>query len=426
MHHITVDMLMRSYRELNPKAAVGVDHVTWQDYGKGLKERIEDLHERVRSGRYRAQPSRRIYIPKADGKRRPIGIAALEDKIVQHAAVTVLNAIYEVDFEGFSYGFRPGRSQHQALDALHVALSERKVSWVLDADIRGFFDNLNHEWLKRFVEHRVADPGMLRLIAKWLKAGVSEDGEWSAVEVGTPQGAVISPLLANIYLHYSLDLWVNHWRKTQARGEVYFIRYADDFVAGFQYRDDAVKFQDALKQRLAKFDLEIHPDKTRLIEFGRFAEENRKRRGEGKPETFDFLGFTHICSRTRKNGRFQVKRKTIDKKLRSKIKEIRQILKRRRHQSVAVLGAWLASVTRGWYQYYAVPTNYDSLESFRWEIAKAWYDALRRRSQKARRLRWDKMKELVDRWLPQPRILHPWPYQRFNERLASRPKAGAV
>jgi group II intron reverse transcriptase/maturase len=340
--------------------------------------------------------------------------------------VTVLNAIYEVDFEGFSYGFRPGRSQHQALDALHVALSERKVSWVLDADIRGFFDNLNHEWLKRFVEHRVADPGMLRLIAKWLKAGVSEDGEWSAVEVGTPQGAVISPLLANIYLHYSLDLWVNHWRKTQARGEVYFIRYADDFVAGFQYRDDAVKFQDALKQRLAKFDLEIHPDKTRLIEFGRFAEENRKRRGEGKPETFDFLGFTHICSRTRKNGRFQVKRKTIDKKLRSKIKEIRQILKRRRHQSVAVLGAWLASVTRGWYQYYAVPTNYDSLESFRWEIAKAWYAALRRRSQKARRLRWDKMKELVDRWLPQPRILHPWPYQRFNERLASRPKAGAV
>jgi len=293
LHHVTVDLLRDSYHALKRDACPGVDEVTWREYGENLEAGLVDLHDRVQSGRYRAKPSKRIYIPKADGRQRPIGIAALEDKIVQQAVSQVLGAIYEEDFANFSYGFRPGRSPHNALDALWVAITQRQVSWVLDADIRSFFDTLDHEWLMKFVEHRVADPRMLRLIRKWLRAGVSEDGQWSATTVGTPQGSVISPLLANLYLHYVLDLWVKWWRKNRARGEVIIVRYADDFVMGFQHRDDAERFLQELRERMAKFGLEIHQDKTRLIEFGRFAIENRKRRGAGKPETLDFLGFTH-------------------------------------------------------------------------------------------------------------------------------------
>ncbi len=314
LHHVTVELLREAYKALNPKAAPGVDGMTWSEYGKGLEERLRDLYGRVHRGGYRAQPSKRTYIYKDDGRLRPLGIAALEDKIVQLAVVWVLQAIYEEDFLGFSYGFRPGRGQHNALDAVWVAIVQRKVSWVLDADIRGFFGSIVHEWMIKFVEHRIGDKRIVRLIQKWLKAGVSEDGEWSSTVVGTPQGATVSPLLANIYLHYVLDLWVEAWRKRPARGEVYIVRYADDFVMGFQYRSDAEAFQRVLEVRMRKFGLELNTEKTRLIEFGRFAAETRAKRGNGKPETFDFLGFTHICARRRKDGRFTVRRKTIAKR----------------------------------------------------------------------------------------------------------------
>ena len=274
--------------------------------------RIVDLHGRIHRGVYWAQPSLRAWIPKADGRQRPLGIAALEDKIVQQAVKTVLEQIYEVDFLGFSYGFRPWRSCHNALDALWVGIMQRKAGWVLDADIRGFFDNIDHEWMMKFLEHRIADRRVLRLIRKWLRAGVSEDGQWSRTTVGTPQGSVISPLLANVFLHYVFDLWVNQWRRRHARGEVIIVRYADDFVMGFQHRDDAEQCPRALRKRLAEFGLELHPEKTRLIESGRFAAERREKRGEGTPETFNFLGFTHCCGKTRK-GVFTVKRKSIAK-----------------------------------------------------------------------------------------------------------------
>ena len=323
LHHLTVDLLRESFYSLKKRAAPGVDGVTWQEYEFGLENRLTDLHGRVHRGAYRAQPSRRVYIQKEDGRQRPLGVAALEDKIVQQAVATILNQIYEEDFLGFSYGFRPGRSQHQALDALSYALLKKKVNYVLDADICGFFDNLDKSWLVKFIEHRVADPRVLRLIQKWLRAGVLEEGKWSEPQTGTPQGSVISPLLANVYLHYSFDLWVNVWRSKWAQGEVVVIRYADDVILGFQYRTDADRFLESLRERLAKFGLELHPDKTRRIEFGRFAEENRKRRGEGKPETFDFLGFKHISG---KNGigRFTVRRTTIRKRMRAKLQELKQ------------------------------------------------------------------------------------------------------
>ena len=337
LHHLTIDLLRESFYSLKRKAAPGVDGVTWQEYERGVEDRLVDLHGRVHRGAYRAKPSRRVYIEKADGRKRPLGVAALEDKIVQHAVGTILNQIYEEDFLGFSYGFRPGRSQHDALDALSYALLKKKVNYVLDADIRGFFDNLDKGWLVKFVEHRVADPRILRLIQKWLKAGVMEDGKWSEAKTGSPQGSVISPLLANIYLHYSFDLWVNVWRKKWAQGEVVVIRFADDTIVGFQYQTDADRFLENLRERLGKFGLELHPDKTRRIEFGRFAEQNRKRRGEGKPETFDFLGFTHISG---KNGlgRFTVRRTTIRKRMRAKLRQMKQQLRERMHDPVPQTG----------------------------------------------------------------------------------------
>ena len=413
MHHISEELLEQAYEALNPKARPGVDEMTWAEYGTGVNTRLADLHERVQRGSYRAQPSLRTYIPKADGRMRPLGIASLEDKIVQMAMVWVLQAIYEADFLGFSYGFRPKRSQHQALDAVWVALTQRKVNWVLDADIRGFFDNVSHEKLEEFVGRRVADQRVLRLIHKWLKAGVSEDGQWSSTVVGTPQGATISPLLANVYLHYVLDRWVEEWRKSHARGEVYIVRYADDFVMGFQYRDDAERLREELTQQLAENGLELHAEKTRLIEFGRFAAKDRARRGEGKPETFDFLGFTHICADRRKDGKFTVLRKTIAKRLRAKVKAVATELMRRRHTPVAAQGRWLKAVIQGHFNYYAVPGNFDALLRFRNLLTRAWLKALRRRSHKARGLTWARMRRVIDTWIPRPRILHPYP----NERL---------
>ena len=411
LHHMTVDLLRESFYALKRKAAPGVDGVTWHEYETGLEERLVDLHSRVHRGAYRAQPSKRKYIEKSDGRLRPLGIAALEDKIVQAATVTILNQIYEEDFLGFSYGFRPGRSQHDALDALAFAIEHKKVNYILDCDIRSFFDNLDKSWLLQFVEHRVADPRILRLIQKWLKAGVMEDGIWSDPETGTPQGSVASPLLANIYLHYAFDLWVNVWRQKWAQGEVMVVRYADDIVLGFQYQTDADRFREHLTERLKKFGLELHPDKTRRIEFGRFAELNRKKRGEGKPETFGFLGFTHICGKT-KNEKFALKRKTIAKRMAAKLKEIKQQLRTRMHDPTAQTGEWLQSVVQGYFNYHAVPGNLSRLCVFRNRVIRLWRWALRRRGQK-RRPNWARMSRLAQRWLPVPRALHPYPAARF-------------
>ncbi len=414
MHHITPELLREAYCALNRDAALGVDDVTWQEYGEGLESRTADLHSRVQSGRFRAKPSKRVWIPKPDGRKRPIGIAALEDKIVQQAVVLVLSRIYEVDFLGFSYGFRPERSQHNALDAIWVGITGRKVSFVLDADIKSFFDTINHEWLMKFLKYRIADPRMLRLIRKWLRAGVSEEGQWSKTEVGTPQGSVISPLLSNIYLHYVLDKWVAQWRKSKANGEVIIVRYADDFVMGFQYRGEAERFLRGMKERFALHGLEIHNEKTRLIEFGRFAEANLAERGKGNPETFDFLGFTHICSRTRKHNRFTIRRKTIAKRLRAKLKAVKEELLRRQHEPVPTQGKWLRSVVQGHFNYYAVPGNGQSINAFRTEVIKIWFNTLRRRSQKAGKLTWARMKRLIKTWIPQANIKHPYPSQRLS------------
>ena len=411
LHHLTVDLLREGFYALKRKAAPGVDGVTWQEYETGLEGQLVDLHSRVHRGAFRAQPSRRVYIQKDDGRQRPLGVAALEDKIVQQAVVTILNAIYEEDFLGFSYGFRPGRSQHQALDALSVALTRKHVNYILDADIRGFFDSISHEWMLKFVQHRVADRRILRLIQKWLKAGVMEEGQWAETERGTPQGAVISPLLANIYLHYVFDLWVLAWRKKHARGNVVVVRYADDTVLGFQSQTEADRFLEDFRERLGKFGLELHPDKTRRIEFGRYAELSRKRRGEGKPETFDFLGFTHISGKNRR-GYFTVKRRTMAKRLRSKLREIKQQLRQRRHAPIAQTGKWLRSVVQGYFNYHAVPGNLDCLWTFRYRLTRLWRTQLRQRSQR-HGLNWNRLGKLVGRWLPLPRVLHPWPSQRF-------------
>jgi group II intron reverse transcriptase/maturase len=412
LHHLSVGLLRDSFYALKRQASPGVDGVTWKEYEAGLGDRLVDLHSRVHGGAYQAQPSRRVYIPKADGRQRPLGIAALEDKIVQQAVVTILNQIYEVDFKGFSYGFRPGRGPHQALDALTVGIQRKRVNWVLDADIRGFFDNMSHEWTMKFVEHRVADRRILRLIKKWLKAGVSEDGQWTETKVGTPQGAVASPLLANVYLHYVFDLWVEVWRKKVATGEVIVVRYADDLVVGFQHRMDAERFLQEFRERLAKFGLELHTDKTRLIEFGRFAARDRKRRGQGKPETFTFLGFTHFCGQLTSSGAFNVWRVTAKKRMVAKLKAVKVELQRRKHHRTSEVGAWLRKVVLGYYQYHAVPGNSTQLRIFRRRVGWLWRTVLVRRSQRAQ-MRWDRLYPLLNRWIPQPRVLHPYPDKRF-------------
>jgi group II intron reverse transcriptase/maturase len=417
LHHVSLERLVMAYWALSPKAAPGVDGVTWQDYGQDLVANLRDLHERVHSGRYRARPSRRAYIPKADGRLRPLGIAALEDKILQRAVVEVLNAVYEADFLGFSYGFRPGRGPHDALDALAVGIERKKVNWVLDADIRDFFTSVDRGWLERFLRHRIADERVLRLIGKWLAAGVMEEGVWSE-GAGTPQGASASPLLANVYLHYALDLWVEWWRRHRARGEVIIVRFADDFICGFQHHRDAKRFLADLRQRLAGFGLELHPDKTRLIEFGRFAAANRAARGLGKPETFSFLGFTHICGKTR-SGWFQVKRVTIAKRLRAALRKVKDQLRSRMHLPIPEQGRWLASVVRGHMAYYAVPGNVQAVAAFRDEVTRHWFKALRRRSQRTT-VNWARMNRIEARWLPRARVMHPYPNVRFDARTQGR------
>jgi group II intron reverse transcriptase/maturase len=418
LHHVSVERLRQSFSALQRNASPGVDGVTWQQYETDLASRLRDLHRRVHSGTYRAQPSRRAYLRKPDGRLRPLGIAALEDKVVQHAVVWVLNAIYEADFLGFSYGFRPGRGAHDALDALWVGIMGKKVNWVLDADIQGFFDTINHGWLLKFIEHRIADRRILRLIQKWLRAGVSEDGQWTKTEMGVPQGAVASPLLANVYLHYVFDLWVQQWRTRFATGEVVVVRYADDFIVGFQHRYEAERFQNELRERLLQFGLALHPEKTRLLEFGRFAAENRQRRRQGKPETFDFLGFNHICGRKQQSGGFIVKRQTTTKRLRAKLQEVKRTLLRQRHRPIPEQGSWLRRVVQGWFNYHATPGNSAALEAFRTQAARGWLHALRRRSQR-HRMPWERFGKLVIRWLPRPRILHPYPNDRF---YAKHPK----
>jgi RNA-directed DNA polymerase len=410
-HHLSIELLEEAFFELKEDAAPGVDRLTWTDYEADLERKLEDLHDRVQRGAYRALPSRRVYIPKPDGRQRPLAVAALEDKIVQRAVVALLNAIYEEDFLGISYGFRPGRGTHDALDALCVGIDSRKVSWILDADVRSFFDEISQEWLVRFLEHRIGDRRIIRLIQKWLKAGILEDGVVTVSDRGTGQGSVISPLLANIYLHYALDLWAVRWRQREATGDMIIVRYADDFIVGFQHESDARRFLGEMRERLQKFALTLHPEKTRLIEFGRFAAERRKRRGLGKPETFNFLGFTFICGTTR-TGKFQVKRKTRRDRMRAKLKMIKEEMWRRMHQPIPAQGEWLWHVVRGYFNYHAVPTNFRALVAFRTEIAKRWHRVLIRRSERTK-LNWERMKRLIDDWLPKPRILHPWPDQRF-------------
>jgi RNA-directed DNA polymerase len=415
LHHVTVDLLRDSYHSLKKRAAPGVDGVTWEEYGRDLEARLSDLQGRIHRGAYRAKPSRRVWIPKADGRQRPLGIAALEDKIVQHAVGMVLNQIWEEDFLGFSYGFRPGRSQHDALDALYVGITRKNVNWVLDLDIRAFFDQIEHSWMIKFVEHRIGDRRIVRLIQKWLKAGVMEQGRWTETEEGTPQGAVISPILANLYLHYVLDLWVDQWRRKHATGDVIIVRYADDAVLGFQHREEAERFLEQLRERLAKFGLELHPEKTRLIEFGRYAAERRRRRGERKPETFKFLGFTHICGTNHKTGYFVIHRKTIGKRMAAKLKEIKATLRQRLHGSIEDTMKWLQSVVRGYFQYHAIPGNEERLKAFRKDVLRLWLRQLRRRSQRSR-WTWERFLERLGVLIPEIRILHPYPNVRFAAR----------
>jgi group II intron reverse transcriptase/maturase len=414
LHHVSIDLLEKAFYDLKADAAPGMDGLTWKDYEADLERNLEELHARVHRGAYRALPSRRVYIPKPDGRQRPLAIAALEDKIVQRATVEVLNAIYEEEFLGFSYGFRPGRSTHEALDALVVGIGSKKVNWILDADIRSFFDTVNHEWLIRFVEHRIGDPRIVRLIQKWLKVGILEDGVVSASDRGTGQGSVISPLLANIYLHYVLDLWAERWRRREATGDMIIVRYADDIVVGFEREMDARRFLDAMRERFESFSLSLHPEKTRLIEFGRFAAANRKRRGLGKPETFNFLGFSFICGKSRR-GKFLVKRKTRQDRMRAKLQAIKQELRRRMHQPIPVQGKWLGQVVKGYFNFHAVPTNSRALGVFRHRVTMLWRRVLQHRSHKAE-MTWERMRKLVNDWLPRPRILHPWPSQRFAVR----------
>src|SRR5882724_5361068 len=414
LHHIyNLETLRVAYIKLEKEAASGVDGERWRHYGETLEDNLQDLAERLKRGAYRAKPVRRVFIPKADGRQRPLGVPALEDKIVQRAAVEVLNAIYETDFLGFSYGFRPGRSQHQALDALYTGLLTRKVNWVLDLDIKGFFDGISHEWLVKFVEHRIADRRVVRLIQKWLKAGVLEDGKRIRTEEGTPQGGSASPLLANVYLHYVFDLWIQAWRQKRAHGDVIVVRFADDIVVGFHSKADADQFRAELTERMRKFNLELHPEKTRLLEFGPYAIDQRQWRGEGKPETFNFLGFTHICVKKRSNGRFTVLRQTIRKRLQTKLNEVKAELQRRMHEPIPEVGKWLQAVVRGHIRYYGGPRNHNALWVFRSQVGRLWHRALSRRSQNGRVL-WDRMRRLITRWLPLPTVCHPYPLRRMG------------
>lgn len=414
LHHVTLERLTSAYQALEPKAAPGVDGVWWADYGRELEGNLRSLLKRIHQGGYHPKAVRRKHITKSDGGKRPLGIATVEDKVLQRALAEVMNAIYEADFRGFSYGFRPGRGAHDALDALATVICKKKVSWVLDADIKSYFDTIDHELLMRCVERRIGDKRILHLIRSWLRAGVMEDGIWSPSKEGTPQGATISPLLANIFLHYVLDDWTDEWRRRHARDELYIVRYADDFTVCAVRREDAERYLTDLRDRLARFRLTLHPDKTRLIEFGPYAAASRQRRGEGRPEVFDFLGFTHICARNQSGG-FLLKRRTGRKRARTKLAGIRDQLRKRMHDPLPTQGVWLRSVLGGYFQYFAVPTNLATLRQFRTQVTRLWQRALSRRSQKGY-VPWEKMKPRVERWLPKVRQLHPWPDDRFSRR----------
>jgi RNA-directed DNA polymerase len=415
-HHLSVDLLREAFLVLKRDAAPGMDGLRWQAYAADLERNLTDLHARVQRGAYRASPSRRTYIPKADGRQRPLAVVALEDKIVQRATVAVLNCIYEEEFLGFSYGFRPKRSQHDALDALAVGITDKKVNFILDADVRSFFDEVSQRWLIRFVEHRIGDPRIIRLIQKWLKAGVLEDGVVTVSEKGTGQGSVISPLLANVYLHYVFDLWAERWRRREATGGMMIVRYADDIVVGFAHEVDARRFWNAMRKRFEEFALSLHPEKTRLIEFGRQAANRRERSGLGRPETFNFLGFTHICGRSR-HGKFLLKRKSRRDRMRGKLTEIKEEMRRRMHQPIPEQGRWLAQVVRGYFAYHAVPTNSATIGAFRHHVVDLWRCSLSRRSQRGG-ITWQRIKQIAEDWLPKPKILHPWPQQRFAVRYS--------
>lgn len=414
LHHVyNMDTLRYAFWNLKRDASAGIDGETWRHYEERMEENLQNLSFRLKKGGYRAKPVRRVFIPKDDGRQRPLGVTALEDKIVQRAVVEVLNAIYETDFLGFSYGFRPERSQHDALDALYVGLLTQKVNWVLSVDICKFFDTISHEWLIKFIEHRIADKRIVRLIKKWLNAGVLDNGNLQFSKEGTPQGGSASPFLANVYLYYVFDLWSHQWRQTQTRGNIVIVRWADDIVVGFQRKTDAETFKQALAQRFQKFDLELNEEKTRLIEFGAYAIGNSKKRGQKKPKTFDFLGFTHICGKKRSNGMFTVVRKTKRKKLRAKLKQVKFELRKRMHDPVPDVGQWLTSVIEGHNRYYGVPMNGDALNTFRFQIAKLWHRVLNRRSQKPS-VTWKRMQRYIDHWLPPAKIHHPYPLRRFG------------
>ncbi len=411
-HHVyDIDRLAVAYSQLKRKAAAGADGETWQHYGQELGTNLKDLSDRLGRRAYRAAPVRRVYIPKSNGNLRPLGIPALEDKIVENVVAQIFSAIWEEEFLGFSYGFRPGRSPHYALDALTVGIERKQVRWVLEIDICAYFDTISHEWLMKFIEHRIGDRRILALIQKWLRAGVLEDGNWTPSEDGTPQGNLISPVLANIYLHYAFDQWAQQWRKQKARGDMIIVRYADDIVAGFEHRAEAEQFKEELAERLKKFNLELQDDKTRLIEFGRHAAKDRATRGESKPETFNFLGFCHICSK-RRNGQFCVLRQTMKKRMQAKLKSLKMEMKRRMHTPVPEQGQWLQSVLRGHYQYYGVPRNGSAMNMFRNRIIRLWRRSLIRRSQRTT-ITWERIGRLINKWLPYPRICQPYPNQRL-------------
>ncbi len=414
LHHIDPAMLRTAFHAIRRDAAPGIDGETWVDYEKDLDRRIEALHSNIHRGAYRALPSRRSWIPKEDGSKRPLAVTALEDKIVQRATAALLSKIYEEEFLGFSYGFRPGRSQHDALDALIVGINSRKVNFILDADIRSFFTEVSQQWVVRFLEHRIGDKRIVRLVQKWLRAGVFEDGVVTVEETGTGQGSVISPLLANVYLHYVFDLWTERWRRREAKGDIIVVRYADDIIVGFEHESEARRFWDAMRDRLREFSLSLHPDKTRLIEFGRHAVANRARRGLGKPETFKFLGFVLICGKSRR-GSFLVMRKTRRDRMNATLRGIKEELQRRRHQPIPETGAWLAQVVTGYLGYHAVPTNTAAISAFRYHVINLWQRQLGRRSQRARVV-WDRMNKLVDEFIPKARVRHPWPSVRFAVR----------
>lgn len=419
LHHLSVEQLRASYFSLKKNAAPGLDGLTWEAYGENLEKRLKVLHNQIHKGSYKAQPAKRSYIPKADGSQRPLSIWCLEDKIIQQAIVEILNAVYEIDFQGFSYGFRPGKGQHHALDALAVAIHRKKVNWILDADIEKFFDHLDHEWLEKFLEHRIGDQRILRLIKKWMRVGIWEDGQITRNRCGVPQGAVISPLLANIYLHYVYDLWVKLWRKKKARGDLIVIRYADDTVVGFQYSQDAEAFLKDLKQRLEKFGLCLHPKKTRLIRFGRYARDRCNKMGQKRPDSFDFLGFTHYCGKSWKTGWFVLGRKTINKRMRAQLQEVKVELRRRLHRPTGETGRWLNRVLMGHLNYYGVPGNGKSLNAFFKQVCWYWIRSLRRRSQR-NKMTWDRFSQLRDRFIPKVRIIHPHPWTRFSANTQGR------